>query len=274
MLLKDFVLKCHRTLIDVDKIGETQDQEVITARDYLYSRNVLEKSIKSVTIGYCKGDEELPDPVRFFGEELRKEDDKWDLSYYVKGRIIVPVYSEFNSLVGFATRKPTKEPGNTWWNLPAPFRKGGHLFLLNLAKKSIFEKNKVYLVEGYMDATILRQHGLDNVVGIMGTALTSRKIGLIARYCNNVCLCFDTDQNESGQKARDISVAILKKFDFCDSISVINDLPVGIDPDDFVTANGLDAFLKKEVVLKDSEIEKICRKVSKQKKSKEIIYAL
>jgi DNA primase len=268
MSLKSFILQCHNTLVN------EQDQEVLIAQDYLKSRNVLDKTIKSVIIGYCKSDEVIPDPVRFFGEELRKEDEKWDLSYYLRGRIIIPVFSEFGSVVGIATRKPTKEPGNTWWNLPAPFRKGSHLFLLNTNKKNIFKKNKIYLVEGYMDAIILKQFGLDNVVSLMGTALTTRKIGLIARYCNNVCLCFDVDKNEAGQKARDISIAILKKFDFCENISVIHDLPVGTDPDEFVAQNGLDEFLKKEVVLKDSDIEKICRKIAKQKNSKEVLHAL
>lgn len=267
MSLKDFIIKCH-----INLLHNTTDREVEIAREYVASRNLLEKSLISAKIGYCNSDFILPDSVRFFGEEYRKDDEKWDVSYFVRGRIIVPVYGEFNEAVGFATRKPTKEPGNTWWNLPTPFKKGNHLFLLKSAKKSIFDKNKVYLVEGYMDALILRQYGLDNVVSLMGTALTSRKIGLIARYCNNVCICFDTDENSSGQKARDVAIFILKKFDFCDTISTI-DLPVKEDPDEFVAKNGLDKLLEKEVVLKESDIEKTCRKVIKQKNTKEIAYA-
>lgn len=267
MSLVDFIAQCHENLV------LEQDQESKDARTYLTSRNVFEKSIKSGIIGYCLCNQDIPDPVRFFGEEFRKEDeDRWDMSKLFRGRLIVPVYSEFNDLVGIATRKPSHEKGNTWWNLPTPFKKGNHLFLLNLAKKSIFEKNKIYLVEGYMDAIVLRQYGLDNVVSLMGTALTQRKIGLIARYCNNVCFCFDSDENEAGQKANDMAIAILKKLDFCETISCIK-LPIKQDPDVYVVENGLDNFLKQEVMLKDSDIEKICRKVVKQKHFKELAYA-
>ena len=266
MSLKKFIKECHENLV----LG--QDQESIDARAYLLSRNILEKSIKSGIIGYCQCNQCIPDPVRYFGEECRKEDeDRWDMSNFLRGRLIVPVLSEFNELVGLASRKPSHEKGNTWWNLPSPFKKGSHLFMLNLAKKTVFEKNKIYLVEGYMDAIVLRQSGLDNVVSLMGTALTQRKIGLIARYCNNVCFCFDSDENEAGQKANDMAIAILKKLDFCESISCIK-LPIKQDPDVYVTEHGLENFLAQEVVLKDSDIEKICRKVVKQKHFKDIAY--
>jgi len=273
MSLKDFIERCHTNLLE-----NKTEQEVLVAKEYLTKRNLLEKSIISTRIGYCNSDWKLPDSVRFFGEEERDNDGSKNgyadyISSHFNGRIVVPVYSEFNKIVGIATRKPLSEKGNTWWNLPSPFKKGEHLFLLNISKKNIFDKNKVYLVEGYMDAIILQQYGLNNVVAVMGTALTSKKIGLIARYCNNVCICFDMDANESGQKARDMSIAILKKFDFCENISVINGLPIGEDPDTYVAKNGLDVFLEKEVVLKDSDIEKICRRLSKQKNYKEVMQA-
>lgn len=265
MSLKEFIISCHKNLLN------NGEQEVVIAKNYLHSRNLLEKSIISATIGYCNSNETLPESIRCFGKELRKEDGHWDLSYFIKGRIIVPIYSEFGNVVGLATRKPTHEPGNTWWNMPAPFRKGNHMFLLNVAKKSIFKKNKVYVVEGYMDALILRQYGLDNIVSLMGTAFSLRKIGLISRYCNNVCLCLDEDANQAGQKATEIAISNLKKFDFCENISIIKGIPEGEDPDQYVVKNGIDSLLEKEVILENSDIEKICRKVAKQ--SKEMIYA-
>ena len=269
MSLGDFIKSCHTHLLSF-----APDSEVRIAQDYLAARKVLEKTIKSVRIGYASSAIVLPDAVRHFGEEYRQDEDgrRWDMSSYIRGKIIIPVYSEFGSLVGLATRKPSFEKGNTWWNLPNPFKKGNHLFLLNIARKSIFDKNKVYVVEGYMDAILLWQYGLTNVVSLMGTALTSRKIGLMTRYCSNVCLCFDTDENEAGQRANDMAIATLKKFDFCESISTIH-LPVKEDPDEYIVKHGLDGFLAQERTLSDVEIEKICRKVTKQKHTKEIIYA-
>ena len=129
-----------------------------------------------------------------------------------------------------------------------------------MARQKIFEDNKIYLVEGYIDGILLYQENLRAVCSLMGTALTSRKIGLIARYCNNICLCLDADKNQSGQKAQNKAIFSLKEFGFCESLSVI-DLPIGVDPDVFVTKNGLEAFLANERQLKTKEILNICDKI-------------
>ena len=264
--LAEFMKECNRTLLT-----ET-DREVSTVKEYLVDeRKLLEKSWKSHTIGYCRIGCKLPDPVRFYGTS-EKPEEKWDISRYVQGKIIVPVFSEFGEIIAFASRSPTSAPGNSWWNLPSPFKKGNHLYLLDKARKSIYEKNKVYIVEGYMDALVLFQYGLKNVVALMGTAFTLRKISLIARYCNNVCLCFDTDANESGDKGKKIAITMLKKYDFCEDISTIK-LPLKVDPDIFVSKEGLNAFLALEKVLTQSEINKLCKEVVKEKTAKEILYA-
>ncbi|WP_342455725.1 toprim domain-containing protein [Caloramator sp. Dgby_cultured_2] len=49
------------------------------------------------------------------------------------------------------------------------------------------------LVEGYMDCIKLHQHGIENTVATLGTALTKEQARLIKRYCNTVYLCYDSD---------------------------------------------------------------------------------
>ena len=155
------------------------------------------------------------------------------------------------------------EAGNTWWN--CPFKKGHHLFLLDKARKDIYSNNKIYLVEGYIDALVLSQEGLNNVVGLMGVTISSRKLGLIVRYCNNICLCMDVDKNQAGQKAQDKAICTLDKFDICESISILDNMPVGKDPDEFVLENGLKGFLNKERILTGAEILEIQKEDSKKK---------
>ncbi|MFA7219431.1 MAG: toprim domain-containing protein [Synergistaceae bacterium] len=256
--LLQFVQDCHSELIN------GTDQEIEEARQYLKNdRKILEESLKCHTIGYCKKDFDIPDLIRFYGTANKPKEEKWDISRRIKGRIIVPIFSEFGKVVAFATRVPTTEPGNPWWNLPSPFQKGNYLFLMDKARKHIYEKNKVYIVEGYIDAITLFQSGLKNVVAVMGTAYTLRKVGMTARYCNNVCLCFDTDPNGSGQKAKFMATAILNKYAFCESISTIDALPMKEDPASFVSINGLSEFLKMERVMDENEIIKIYSEVSK-----------
>jgi DNA primase len=255
--LNQFVEKCHTTLTS------SKSSEVRVAMSYLSSRHITPESINLHKIGYCLSDFDIPNEIKFHGKSDIKSNDK-GYSYFILGRIIVPIYSEFSNLVGFATRKPSNDPGNTWWNISSPFKKGNHLFILNKSRREIFKKNKIYLVEGYIDAITLYQEGLREVAALMGTHLTSRKIGLIARYCDNVCLCFDADQNNAGQQGREKAVFALSNLDFVKSISFV-DLPLGVDPDSYVVKNGIDGLLSKEKKLTKSEIKTISRKVFAQK---------
>jgi DNA primase len=259
--LNQFIKNCHKTLV------ERESDEAHKANLYLSNRGVTYESIRAHNIGYCPINSNIPNEVAYYGKKEINEGD-YGYSYFMQGRIIVPVYSEFDRVVGLATRKPTTQPGNTWWNLPKPFHKGNYLFLLNKVRKKVFDTNKIYLVEGYMDAILLYQEGLDNVVALMGTVLSPRKIGLIARYCNNICLCLDVDENESGQKGQEKAIYALKEADFCESISIIADLPVGEDPDVFVKKNGLNALLEREKKLSTFDINNIYNKVRIQNKNR------
>jgi DNA primase len=184
--LTDFISQCHTILLN------GTDEGVAAAVEYLHKeRGLTEQSIKEHQIGYCPRYYNLPDEIRFYGatDEAEKDDENAkDFSYFICDRIIVPIYEEFGVVEAFATRKASSEKGNTWWNLSSPFKKGNHLFLLNKVRKNVFLENKIYLVEGYMDALLLYQKGLNKVCSLMGTHLTPRKIGLIARYCNHICL--------------------------------------------------------------------------------------
>jgi len=138
------------------------------------------------------------------------------------------------------------------------------LFLMDKARVSMYSNNRVYVVEGYVDALTLYQNGLKNVVALMGTALTTRKLALISRYCNNVCFCFDVDENESGQKASDTSIILVNKYSFCDDIAVIDSIPVGNDPDSYVRKFGLDSYLKHERVLHEKDIRLISKRIQRR----------
>lgn len=262
--LYQFIKQCHENLLN------NKTSEVTNAQKYLYGRNIKDESILLHSIGYCSDKDRIPDEIAFYGKEKEDIDinHKGGYSYFIRGRIIVPIYSEFGLIVGFATRKPSSEYGNTWWNISRPFYKGNHLFLLDKSRKDIFKNNKIYLVEGYIDAIILHQEGLKGIVGLMGTNLSPRQVGLLARYCSNICLCLDVDKNNAGQKAQGKAIYSLQNFDFHESISIVDDLPVGEDPDVFVSKNGLPELLKRERILTKSEVNKIYREVLSQTKRK------
>jgi len=258
--LQAFAETCHERLVHGAKVN--------SPRKYLSEvRFFKEQTLIEHGIGFCPWGVDLDPSIRFFGEDLEDEN-KRDWQYNIWGRIVVPICDEFGNTISLATKKPAIGK-NPWWNLP--FIKSYSLFLINKAKKTMFLENKVYVVEGYSDALTLYQHGLKNVVAIMGTALSMRKVAMIARYCNNICFCFDVDENKSGQNASDVSITMVNKYAFCDNISVIDTIPVGEDPDSYVIKNGLDAYLKHERVLDRKEIQKIQRRVDD--KAREAYYA-
>lgn len=252
--LNQFIQKCHCNLVNDDM------PECDNARAYLSKRSVKNSTIKFNMIGYCRSDENIDPKIEYYGVDRNKDSQHRGYGYFIREKIIVPIYSEFNLLIGFATRKPSFEPGNSWWNLAKPFRKNNHLFMLDKAREDIFKSNKVYVVEGYMDAIILHQEGIKCVVGLMGTILSPRKIGLIARYCDSICLCMDQDKNQAGQKAQDKSLCSLREFDFYDSVYAIDNLPIGEDPDEYIIRNGKDEFCKLERKIATKEINSIYKK--------------
>ena len=95
--------------------------------------------------------------------------------------------------------------------------------------------------------------------------MSLRKIGLLARYCNNFCFCLDIDENEAGQRATPKAIAMISQFGFCDKISLLEGLPQGKDPDEFVIENGKEKFLEMEKELSYTEIKEICRNVKLEK---------
>jgi len=238
-ILYNFVKECHHNLLDNSCNGSQE------ANDYIDARNINVQSVKLHRIGYCS---EISLAKLF-------NTDEHDYSYFIDQRIILPIYSEFGEIVGISTRKPSSDPGNTWWN--SPFKKSYNLFLLDKNRKNIFENNKIYIVEGYVDSISLYQSGLKNVCSLMGTKLSLRQIALISRYCNNVCMSLDVDKNQSGQNAQAKIILLINEFDFCDSISIIDGMPVGSDPDVYVNKYGLDQFLSLEKTLTSSQIAKI-----------------
>src|SRR5690606_40004142 len=106
------------------------------------------------------------------------------------------------------------------------FNKGNHLYGLNLVNK-FSNRNRILLVEGYMDVISLFNNGINYCVASLGTALTEKQSKLIKRYGDEVYICYDSDQ--AGIKATLRAIDIMLKLDMNPKII---SLPEGMDPDD------------------------------------------
>ncbi len=111
------------------------------------------------------------------------------------------------------------------------FQKGSLLFGLDIAKKSIQDSEKAFLVEGYTDCTAMAKAGYPNTVATLGTACTINHLKLLSRYAPYLYVLYDRDA--AGEKA------ILRLTELCWQANMelkVVHLPEGQDPASFLAA--------------------------------------
>ena len=159
-------------------------------------------------------------------------------SYYdcFRNRLMIPIYDLSGKVLAFAGRlldNTIKEAKYINSAESFLYHKGGVLYGLYQAKKSIRQLNKCYLVEGYFDVISLWQAGVTNVVASSGTSLTDDQCKLLYRFTKNVTVFYDGD--DAGIHATKRAIEKLLSVGF--SVNVVS-LPTNDDPDSFVRMNG------------------------------------
>ncbi|MEM1183065.1 MAG: DNA primase [Acidobacteriota bacterium] len=123
-------------------------------------------------------------------------------------RLMFPIHSTSGRLVGFGGRTLGDDRAkyvNT--SETEAFKKGSLLYGLHQAKRSIRDRGRAILVEGYFDVLAMTACGLPESVAGMGTALTPEQAKLISRFTDRVVLAYDGDS--AGQGAADKALPIL-----------------------------------------------------------------
>jgi DNA primase len=118
------------------------------------------------------------------------------------------------------------------------FNKGNNLYALNFASKGNIDRRMI-IVEGYMDVIALHQYGVNSAVASLGTALTKEQAKLIKRYSDEVIISYDADI--AGQAATLRGLDILSETGL--AVRILN-IPKGKDPDEFIRAEGKQAFIE------------------------------
>lgn len=246
-----------KKVVEVNKAAATlfqqflgDDYSAARARNYLAKRYLHEEIIKRFQIGYAPNDwSKLSNLLlqKGFEQEWIKESglikrSKSRDSYYdlFRDRIIFPILDYQGNVVGFGGRA-VEDAVPKYLNTPETevYVKRHHLFGLYQARETIRKCNEVILVEGYMDCLKLHQHGINQAVASLGTAVTREQALLLRRYAENVMVLYDGD--EAGQRETLRAVDLLSAQDF--NVDVLT-LPAGQDPDDFLDQYGKEEFLQ------------------------------
>lgn len=181
-----------------------------------------------------------PDQMEASGLVARREDG----SFYdrFRNRLMFPIHSEAGKTIAFGGRALDPEDKAKYLNSPETpvYRKSHVLYNLNRAKDGARDRDRMVLVEGYMDVIGATQAGVTEAVAPCGTALTVEQIRAMKRHSTNLFLNFDPDS--AGDKAAERSIKLLLE----ENVRVrVVELEGGLDPDEYCKEHGPKRYVER-----------------------------
>ena len=192
--------------------------EAARARAYLEKRGQNRETIDRFQVGYAL--EQWDGLLRYLTDKGYAPADLHEAGliierenksgYYdrFRGRVIVPIRDQRGRVIGFGGRVLGDQVPKYLNSPQTPlFDKSSVLFGLDQAKAGIRTAGEAVIVEGYMDVLMAHQHGLNNVVAQMGTALTEAQLRLLKRHTQRFILALDSDVAGDQATLRGLDVA-------------------------------------------------------------------
>jgi DNA primase len=214
------------------------------AREYLAQRGLGEEVLRAFGVGYAPSawDTVLLRGQRagFSVEELRgvglaqrgKGGGEYDR---FRSRIMFPIRDRRGRTLGFGGRAMRSDQGAKYVNTAETdfFHKSTMLYGIDLAKAAIAKAGRAVVAEGYTDVLALHQAGIEEAVGVMGTAITEEQVASLSGMVDEVVLALDADA--AGQEAmlRAQRVAAGRKMRLR-----VAAMPAGEDPAEMMAAEG------------------------------------
>lgn len=225
------------------------------AREYLKSRGINAEMAKRWQMGYAPqsttfyrewlSQKKLPEHVMveagIFIQPTEDENGQTSRPYARwRHRLMFPIRNNNGDVIAFSGRVLEKDQkGGKYVNSPETpvFKKSQVLFGFDKSKGFISKAGQAIVCEGQIDMIMVFEAGLQNVVAGQGTAFTEQHARLLKRVCNEVVLCYDSDN--AGREAAEKAFRILSPQE----ISVrVADLPQGEDPDSLIRKQGANAL--------------------------------
>lgn len=215
---------------------------------YLKDRQLSDETLHKFGLGFANktsGDLSQYLKEKGFSDELLQEaglasfDERYGLHDKFWNRVIFPIHDVGHRVIGFGGRV-MGEGMPKYLNSPETpvFDKSKNLYGLNFARTS--RKNQFILCEGYMDVITMHQAGFTQAVASLGTSFTTGQALLLRRYAEEVLLAYDSD--DAGIKAALRAIGILREVGV---IGRVISFAPHKDPDEFIKAEGAEAFEKR-----------------------------
>ncbi len=124
-----------------------------------------------------------------------------------RNRLVFPIRDIKGRVIGFGGRA-LDDSLPKYINSPQTilFDKSSVLYGIDRARIAIKQKDSVVITEGYIDVIAAHQHGFENTLAPMGTALTDRQLSLIKQLTKNIVLALDADLAGIIASARSVEI--------------------------------------------------------------------
>ena len=249
MDLKEELYKINKVAAEYFHHVLLNSKEGKPGREYFESRSINQEVIGEYGLGYA------PDEWSGLASYLSSKNVDMDKAfeagliipkknqgYYdrFRGRVIFPIINLSKQVAGFGGRV-LDDTLPKYLNTPETpvFRKSELLYGLPTAFKTVREKRKAVIVEGYTDVLALRRHGFKEAVATLGTALTKYHIRRLKGYTSEAVVVFDADNAGMGAAIKSLPLFLNEGLS-----SRIMVLPEGHDPDSYVRQYELDNFIE------------------------------
>lgn len=219
------------------------------AQLYLSNRMVSAKTIRAYGIGYSKDSwTDLYDHLTSLGY---KEDELLELNLISKSkngnyidrfrdRVMFPIINRNNKVIAFGARGFGDAKPKYLNSQETPiFHKGSNVFNMNIISRES-SRERIILVEGYMDVISLYNSGINYSVASLGTSLTIDQANIIKKMAKDIYICYDSDNAGINATSRAIDIFLQASVK-----PKIIELDEGLDPDDFIKKYGVEAFENK-----------------------------
>ena len=219
------------------------------AQKYLRDRGLSDKTIRAYGLGYSKDSwTDLYDHLTKLGY---KEEELLDLNLISKSkngnyidrfrdRVMFPIINRNNKVIAFGARGFGDAKPKYLNSRETPiFHKGSNLFNMNIISRES-SRQRIILVEGYMDVISLYNSGINYSVASLGTSLTEDQAARIKKMAKDIYICYDSDKAGINATSRAIDIFLSKSCK-----PKIIELEGGLDPDDFIKKYGMEGFENK-----------------------------
>lgn len=221
--------------------------EAQEAREYLDKRRLAPETVKSFGLGFApaKWDalikhlkEKGYNEAELVSFDLAKRTSKGSVIDAFRNRLMFPIIDLRGNVIAFGGRVlDDSKPKYLNTSDTVVYKKSQALYALNFAKNN--RERKLILCEGYMDVIAMHQAGFTNAVAGLGTAFTKEQVSLLSRYCDELTLCFDSD--EAGKKATKRALSMLSSSPMKLKVMHLQD---GKDPDEIIKTQGKEKMNK------------------------------